>query len=231
MAFKTELDAFFGKENWKVIKTSKKESWYDDYHLSIHTKTGTDCLFPKKYKEWTIETINNKNEIEEWTISNHGLIINHDNYKETGSERYTNKQALVKELMKISLKVAEKDVWNTVIRDVLPEKEANAVDVSFTYKGGNIKAYVYDELIKKEWFTAMSSNAKRYLLFNDVDFYLDVKIKTNELKKLNSKEYKHLLNQFEEIEEEFLREYGDNASFKIFFDREHCVEYINAVKQ
>jgi len=229
--FKSELDHFFGADNWKCISEETKESIiYTDY-IRIRSNPELSGEIPGKYKNWYIQFNNKYGEEEIWSITNHVFKINNDKYDLFHPKRFSSKQAFIQELMNISFEIASEEVFNEIILSELSQKEADCIDVSISYHGGNPKPEFYDALFKESWFTANKVNAENFLACDLYDFYLYIRAFDYKVEKLTDEEQQNLFNSFENIQKKLLQKYGKNASFEIYFDKEHKVEYIDGNKQ
>lgn len=229
--YKSELNKFFGKGNWKVIsenvKRRKKEYTYR-YNLS-----GDSYGKRRKigiYREWNILFENENGEEEVWKISNHVYKVNNKRYGLFSSKRFKARQALILELMEISFAVIEEEVHDEIVKDGLTDEEAECIYVDMSYHGGNPPRSFYDKLAKESWFTIDGVSAENYLATDLYDFYLDIRIYDYKLEQLSENEQENVINSLENIEYSLLEKYGDNASFEIHYD-EYDVEYVDGVKQ
>jgi hypothetical protein len=185
---------------------------------------------PGMYKNWYIK-YNNKGKEEVWQITNHSLKINNDKYDWFSSKRYSAKQAFVFELMDISCQIIGEQVHNEVIKEYLSEKESECIEVLISYKGGNPKPNFYNKIWKEDWFTADKATAQNYLASYLHNFYLYIRAHDYKLDKLTDEEKQNVINSLDKIEDKLLKKYGNNASFRIYFDKENNLEYIDGVKQ
>lgn len=229
--FKSELDQFFGKGNWESISEETKESIIYTKYISVRSAPYLSEEVPGKYTDWNIKFTNKNGDDEIWKITNHALKINNDKYGIFSSKRYSNKQALVLELMDISCGLAADEVLNDIVKDELSENEADCLRVSISYNGGNPKPEFYDELFKQSWFNVKDVTAENFLACDLHDFYIDIFAFDYKVEKLTEQEQQNLFDSMESIERKLLQEYGENASFEIYFDKGHQVEYIDGVKQ
>ena len=229
--FKSELDHFFGKENWKCISEETKESIiYTDY-IIVRSNPTLSGEIPGKYTDWNIKFSNKDGNEEIWEITNHTLKINHDKYGMFSSKRYSNKQAIVLELMDISCGLAGDEIFNDIIKEELSENIANCLRVSISYTGGNPKPEFYDKLFEQPWFNVNNVSAENFLACDLHDFYIDIFAFDYKVKKLSEQEQQTLFDSMKIIERKLLQKYENNASFEIYFDKEHNVEYIDGNKQ
>lgn len=229
--FKSELDQFFGEGNWECISEETKESIMYTEYITVHSSSGLSTEVPGKYTDWNIKFSNKNGNEEIWKITNHTLKINNDKYGIFSSKRYSNKQALVLELMDISCTLAGDEVLNDIIKEELSENITDCLRVSISYKGGNPEPEFYDELFKQSWFNVDNVSAENFLACDLHDFYIDIFAFDYKVEKLTEQEQKILFDSIKTIERKLLQKYGENASFEIYFDKEHKVEYIDGVKQ
>ncbi len=224
--FKSELDQFFGKGNWECI--SKEEKISDiNYKHSPHPSDSIS----RRYTNWNIKFLNKYGNEEIWTITNLALKINNRIYGPFSSNSYSAKQALVLELKDIACGLASDDVLNDVISDELPENITDCLRVSIYHKNGNPKPKFYDELFKQPWFNVNDVTAENFLATDLYDFYIDIFAFDYKIEKLTEQERQVLFNSMENIERKLLQKYGENASFEIYFNDAHQVEYVNGIKQ
>ena len=89
--------------------------------------------------------------------------------------------------------------------------------VEISYKGGNPKPGFYSDLLKKEWFNINDISATNYLKLDSYDFYIDIFAYDYKLKNLAAGKRQNIYNSLTMIEDRLLKEYGDKASFEIYF--------------
>ena len=133
--------------------------------------------------------------------------------------------------MDISCGLAAEEVLNDIIKNELPENITDCLRVSISYNGGNPKPEFYDELFKQSWFNVDNVSAENFLACDLHDFYIDIFAFDYKIEKLTEQEQQLLFESMKNIEEKLLYKYGENASFKIYFDKEHKVQYIDGSKQ
>lgn len=225
LRFSKELNRFFGEGNWEYTSKETKESiMFNERRRNSATNTTT--YVPGHYKNWEIE-VNRNNKKEYWIISNHAYKINHDKHWFLSPKLYSAKEALILELMNISEEIVAEKFKEEILNDLYSKKEVECFDVTLMYHGGNHKPSFYKELYKQDWFTASKVNAKNYLETDLYDFYLYIRIFDYRLEKLTEEEQQNLLATREKLEQKLLEEYGDNASFEIYFADGNKVEYVN----
>lgn len=224
--FETELNHFFGKGKWECISEETKKSKM--YSKCIRRSSNySETLRAGEFKNWDILYHEDGKE-EIWTITNHTLKINHDKYLWLfDSRRYSDKQAFVLELMDIGREIASEEVFEEIIKSELSDKEADCIDVSISYHGGNPKPEFYDELFKQTWFNANEISAENFLNCNLHDFYLDIRAYDYSVEKLTEQEQQHIFNSLEAIENKLIKKYGENISFEIYLNKENKVKYGN----
>lgn len=159
------------------------------------------------------------------------LKINNDKYGICSSKRYSSKQALILELMDISCAIASEEIFNEIIKSELPKNVADCISVSISYNGGNPKPEFYDDLFKQSWFNIENATAENFLACDLHEFYLDIKAYDYRANKLTTHEQQNLFDSLEKIEKKLLDKFGNNASFKIYFDKDNKVEYSKGTKQ
>lgn len=148
LRFHAEFDAFFGKGNWEQISSETKESLiYSVYHRSTNPSLSGER--PGKFHEWDIAFTNPGGETEIWTISDHTMRINQDKYWLLSPKRYSARQALTQELMDLSFGMAGQQVLDEILRDILPEQEADCINVEISYRNGNPPPGMYSRLIRQ----------------------------------------------------------------------------------
>lgn len=228
LRFSKELDRFFGEGNWEYTSNETKESRMFDERRRNST-TGSTTYVSGHYKNWEIE-VNRNNKKEYWIISNHAYKINHDKNWFLSSKLYCAKEALVLELMNISEEIVAEKFKEEIISDLYSEKERECFDVTLMYHGGNPEPNFYNELYKQDWFTADKVNVKEYLETDLYDFYLYIRIFDYRLETLTEEEQQNLLATREKLEQRLLEEYGDNASFEIYFADGNKSEYEDGKK-
>lgn len=229
--YEDELDQFFGEGNWEYLsKETKESSFLKEHYYSSRNSVRTGSV-PGKYNNWYIRFNDVYGDEEICLISDHPWKINNEKRWIFSSKRYSKKQALYLELMHISFEIAGKKVFNEIIKSELSENEANTIVVDISYRGGNPKPKFYNSLSKEPWFTVDQVTAEHYLTYELHDFYIDVFAYDYRLDQLTKQERQNVLDSLEIIEKRILEKYGDNASFKIYFDKEHQVEYIDGTKQ
>lgn len=228
--FHAELDEFFGEGNWECVSEEQKESLmysvtYRDVITEAYTeKSGT-------YKNWYIAWTTPAGETEIWQITNHTLKINHDKYGFFSGKRYSNKQAFVLELMEIAQSVAAEEVHRDILEELLTQEEADCIDISVSYYGGNPEPEFYDRLWKEDWFGADDITADNFLSTELYDFYLWIHVYDYRFEKLSEEEQQHVLDSFETIQQALLEAYGEHASFELYLGDGYRVKYIDGIRQ
>ena len=102
---------------------------------------------------------------------------------------------------------------------------------TISYNGGNPKPKFYDELFKQSWFNVNSISAENFLTCDLYDFYIDIHAYDYKVEKLTEQEQQTLFNSIETLETKLAQMYGRDASFSIYFNKEHNVKYIDGNKQ
>ena len=74
-------------------------------------------------------------------------------------------------------------------------------------------------------------SAEDYLTSDLYDFYLDIITHSDSLDKLTASEMQHVLGSMENIEKKLCNKFGKDASFRIYFDEEHQMEYVKWQKK
>lgn len=228
--FSHEFDIFFGKGNWESVSEEIKESIIYDEYIIVHSAPYLSENVPGKFKEWNITYMNSDNKREMAIISDHTFKINNDKYFIFSKKRYSAKQALTLEFMNISFSICGDKVMKESISPYLSEKEMEALTVDISYNGGNPKPEFYDDLIKEDWFNVKDVSANDYLNYDKHEFYIYIRSYDYKLNKLTDEEKQHLFDSMEKIEKDLLKKYGKNASFEIYIDENHKVEYKDGVK-
>ncbi|MCO8193673.1 hypothetical protein [Anaerofustis sp. NSJ-163] len=228
--FSHEFDIFFGKGNWESVSEETKESIIYDEYIIVHSAPYLSENVPGKFKEWNITYMNSDNKREMAIISDHTFKINNDKYFIFSKKRYSAKQALTLEFMNISFSICGDKVMKESISPYLSEKEMEALTVDISYNGGNPKPEFYDDLIKEDWFNVKDVSANDYLNYDKHEFYIYIRSYDYKLNKLTDEEKQHLFDSMEKIEKDLLKKYGKNASFEIYIDENHKVEYKDGVK-
>lgn len=228
--FSDEFDIFFGKGNWESVSEETKESIIYDEYIIVHSAPYLSENVPGKFKEWNITYMNSDNKREMAIISDHTFKINNDKYFIFSKKRYSAKQALTLEFMNISFSICGDKVMKESISPYLSEKEMEALTVDISYNGGNPKPEFYDDLIKEDWFNVKDVSANDYLNYDKHEFYIYIRSYDYKLNKLTDEEKQHLFDSMEKIEKDLLKKYGKNASFEIYIDENHKVEYKDGVK-
>lgn len=221
--FKNELDRFFEKGNWKYISSETKESRM--YNVRVKNNLDSYEKRPGSFKNWDILVKRNDKE-ELWTITNHTLKINHDKYWLLSPKRYSAKEAFILELMEISTEIAEEDVRN-LLSEVLPNGEIEGLSINLSYHNGNPKPNFYDRLWQEDWFKMSKISASEFLKTPLYDFYIDISLYDYKLNKMTETKKSHVLNSLPSLTNKLLETYKDNASFKIYFNKENQIEYEN----
>ena len=224
LRFRSELDHFFGKGNWKVISEEKKESIMYDVMVSSRNDVASQSTIPGKFHEWNISFSNADGKQEVWQLSDHTMRINHDKYIIFSKNRYSAKQALVQELMEISFIVVGNEIRQDVVEKILPKNEADCLSVTLTYRGENPEPGFYDKLWKEPWFTVDQVSAKDYLESDLYEFYIDIFAYDYRVEKLTQKEKEHMMDSFDELEEAIRKTYGEKVKYEIYFNHEHSKE-------
>lgn len=225
--FSSELDRFFGHENWVVLSAETNQSRM----YTRHTKSsdGTTQEVPGHYKNWLIGFTDRSGSKVSYQITNHVLKINHDKYWLLSPKRYSSRQALTLELMEIALSMAENEIQAEILSPLLTEDEAASIDVHMSYHGGNPKPEFYDKLRQEPWFTADTVTAGDFLACDLHDFYLRLSIFDYRFQALTVQEQQNVLNFFTPVQTLLLERYGRHASFELYFGEDRRVEYEDGV--
>lgn len=227
--FHSQLDRFFGKGNWECITGETKTShMYSEYINTGDIVTSGET--PGKYKNWYIAFQGKNGEEELCKITNHVFKISANEHWIFSSKRYSQKQALTLELMDISFDIIGNEILDTVIKSELSEEEAACIEVTMLYHGGNPQPKFYTALAKEDWFNINDVSTENYLAYDSHDFYLYIQAYDYRLEKLTDEQQQNVLNSMERIEQKLLDTYGENASFQIYLDSEHKVEYVDGEK-
>lgn len=216
--FRSELDAFFGKDNWKWVSSESKKSL-------IYTVYRSNKEWPGSYRTWDIAFTNRNGETEVWTITDHVMKINHDKHWIFSPGRYSAKQALTLELMDISFAMASEDVRAAVLESVLTKREVECLDVDISYRNGNPPPKMYDQLMKQPWFQANQITAANYLETELYDFYIRISIYDYRAKQLEEEERQHLLDSLDGLELALKEAYGEYADYEIYLGDGYRAEY------
>lgn len=220
------FDAFFGKGNWESISQETKDSIIYNEYVVCHSNPALSENIPGKFKNWYILYDDGQSE-SIWRVTDHVYKINNDTYSIFSSKRLSAKQALTMELMEISFDIIGDDIKNDIIEMYLPPAEADCINVEISYKDGNPKPEFYDKLLKESWFNSKEISAEHYLSMDYFDLYIYIKAFDYRVEKLSNTEKTHLMNSLNTIEQVLLDRFGEHASFEIYFDQNHRVEYEN----
>lgn len=215
LRFRQQLNHFFGKGNWEQISSVEKESIiYDVYYRSYGRISSGNR--PGTFTEWDILYTDENGRQGIWTLSDHTMRINHDRHWFLSSERYSAKEAFTLELMDLSTKLAGEQVRLEILQPILSEPEAQCLDVSISYRGGNPPPQMYGQLLKESWFTAGGADAKAYLETELYDFYIRVLAYDYRVEKLTDSQQTHLENSLGAMEEALKEAYGEYADYDIY---------------
>lgn len=223
------FDSFFGKGNWESIAQETKDSLIYNKYVICHSNPALSGNIPGKFKNWYI--LYNDGQSESiWRVTDHAYKINNDTYSIFSPKRLSAKQALTMELMEISFDIIGNDIKSDIIDVYLPPAEADCIKVEMSYEGGNPKPEFYNKLLKESWFNSNEISAEHYLSMDYFDFYIHIKAFDYRVEKLSNTEKTHLMNSLNTIEQVLLDRFGEHASFEIYFDQAHRVEYKNGKK-
>lgn len=228
LRFHAELDAFFGNGNWESVSEETKKSRIYTVRQYSSDALPSDREVPGDYHNWNIRFTNRNKQEEIWTITDHAMKINHSKTDFFSSERFSAKQAFIRELMEISFSAAEEEIQRTLLGQVLPEPEAACLAVDISYRNGNPPLDIYEKLAKEPWFTANQVSVSDYLSFDQYDFYLWIHAHDYKTEKLTERERKHLMGSLGEIETMLRNTYGENADYEIYLDAEHTAAFTAA---
>ncbi len=221
-----ELDRFFGEGKWECISSEKKESSVHEEYISY--SDGTSRRVPGKYFEWRIQVEDGTEKGSVWRITDQVYRLNNRRYFIFSPNLLSAKQAFVMQLMEISFGVVGDDIKRDIIEACfLSPAEADCIDVRMSYHGGNPKSGFYDELWKEPWFNINDVSAEHYLSNESHDFYIDIRAFDYRVAKLSDDEKAHLLNSLAVIEKALCDRFGKYASFSIYLDQDHKLEYEN----
>ncbi len=226
LRFRAELDAFFGEGNWEQISAETRES---RMYTVTYRRNGLSDQRPGDYHEWDIAFTNRYGEPEVWTISDHTMKINHDKHWILSSDRYSAKQALALELMDVSFSMAAAEVSRELLAEILPEREAECIDVDISYRNGNPPPEMYGKLLRAPCFPANQITAADYLETELYDFYLRFLAFDYRVEKLEEEERQHLMESLDELEQALRETYGDYADYEIYLGEGYKAEYSGAL--
>ena len=226
--FSSELDRFFGRGNWQVL--SEESNLSRMYTRRTTNANNTFQEVPGRYQNWLIGFTDRSGENISYQITNHTLKINHDKYWFLSPKRYSSRQALTLELMDIALSITEEELQTEVLSSLLTEQEAACLNIHMSYHGGNPAPDFYDKLRQEPWFTAATVTAGDFLACDLHDFYLSISIYDYRFEKLTPQEQQNVLDHFLPLQDLLLKQYGDHASFELYFGEDMDVEYENGVK-
>lgn len=165
-------------------------------------------------------------ETKESRMYNVRVKNNLDRYWLLSPKRYSAKEAFILELMEISTEIAEEDVRN-LLSEVLPNGEIEGLSINLSYHNGNPKPNFYDRLWQEDWFKMSKISASEFLKTPLYDFYIDISLYDYKLNKMTETKKSHVLNSLPSLTNKLLETYKDNASFKIYFNKENQIEYEN----
>lgn len=228
--FSSELDRYYGKGNWECISTENERSRTYSVYESSRDHLHDDWV-PLKYKDWYISVKNEGTEEKVVKISNYGYKISNDMHGIFSSKRESNKQAFICELLYIACEEVGEQLKEDLLSQVLTKDELECFRVEISYKGYAPKPHVYSKLWKEEWFTAQKVSAEKFLACELHDFYINVFLFDYKYEKLSKEQQEHLIESYDVIREMLLEEYGENASFDLYFDKDHRCEYKDGVLQ
>lgn len=224
LRFHKELDSFFGNGNWKHISTETEESIL--YTVSYRSSyEGTYKERPGRFHNWDILFTNRNGEQEVWSISDHTMKINHDDNWFLSPKRYSARQALTLELMDISFAAASDAIQNDIIRTILPQQEADCLEVDISYRNGNPSPDVYDRLRKEPWFQANTVTAAHYLETDLYDFYIRIFAHDYKVEKLPEEQQEHLRNSLSDLEQALQNAYQETADYEIYLGEGYSAKY------
>ncbi len=229
--YRSELDTFFGKDNWEFLSEESLDSHILKEPRIRNNDTPPVEPGPAKYQNWYIKHNNKSGEQEVWKITNHVYKLNKNKYFFLNQKRLSAKQALIMELMEISFQVAGDEVRDNILNNILSEEEANVFNVLISYSGGNPPPKVYNQLWQQDWFNVNEVSAENYLSTDIWDFYIEIKAYDYRIDQLTEAQQQHIIDSMETMEKKLLEKYGDYASFKIMIDQNHQVEYVNGQKK
>ena len=226
--FSSELDRFFGSGNWQVL--SEESNLSRMYTRRTTNANGTSQEVPGRYQNWLIGFTDRSGENISYQITNHTLKINHDKYWFLSSKRYSSRQALTLELMDVAMSIAEEELRGETLTSLLTEQGADCLDLHVSYHGGNPPPDFYDKLRQEPWFSADAVTVGDFLSCELYDFYLRISIYDYRFEQLTSQEQQHVLDCFLPLQNLLLEQYGDHASFELYFGEDMDVSYENGVQ-
>lgn len=221
--FCEELNDFFGEGNWEwVSEETLKSSMFKerDIHIYYENSPQTDRM-PGTYHVWNIAFTNRNGEKEIWALSDHAMLINHARNKSWSAGRFSPRQAFTQQLMGISMEVAQEEIKKEILYQLLPQQEADCLDVNISYHNGNPPPKMYDELIKQPWFKANQVMPSDYLNSSLYDFYIRILAHEYKVDKLTESERQHLMDSLGELEKMLKDTYGADIEYEIYLDEEH----------
>lgn len=228
LRFKKEFDNFFGEKNWNIVDKKTKDTHL--YQETTYSKDFPDVKIDGVYKKWSVK-FNKDTQEYTYEISDLTYNVNHRKYDIFNlSKLYSKKQALILEFMNISMDIASDKLYNEVIKTNLSENQSNCFSVKISYHNGNPPPHFYNKLVNESWFNIQDSDVSHYLETDLYEFYIKIRVHDYKFNKLSNEEKQEVYDKVEIIEKELLDKYKDNASFEIWVDSEHIIEYKNGVK-
>lgn len=223
LRFHQELNDFFGKENWNLISIETEESLI--YTVTHRTSNEGFKKRPGRFHNWNILFTNRNGEQEIWSISDHTMKINHDKNWFLSPKRYSARQALTLELMDISFAAASDAIQTDIIQTILPQQEADCLEVDISYRNGNPSPNVYDSLRKEPWFQVNTVTAAHYLETDLYDFYIRIFAHDYKVEKLTKEQQEHLRNSLPDLEQALQNAYQEAADYEIYLGEGYSAEY------
>lgn len=215
--YQAQLNKFFGEGNWECVHKELKE--------------GIMISDPDvKFTNWHINYNNNDKE-DTCVITNYTLIYNNKKNGLFSKNRLSDEQAFYLELMHISFDIVGEEILDEFVRSELSENEAKCFYATIKYRDRIDDPKFYEKLYEQEWFTVDKVSAKDYLTCDLQDFYISINAFDYDLSNLTDEERQHVFDSLDDIERKLFETYGERASFEIYIDVEHRVEYIDGIKQ
>ena len=153
------------------------------------------------------------------------MRINQDKSWIFSPNRYSARQALTQELMDLSCSMAGQQVLDEILRGILPEREADCINVEISYRNGNPPSAMYSRLIRQSWFNVEQISASEYLQTDLYDFYIRILAYDYRVEKLTQKQQEHLSGSLAEMEKALQESFGAYADYDIYLGEGYTAEY------
>lgn len=212
--YKKEFDKFFGS-NWSW---EKLEPTFDDNlgsgtnYRSGRFKGMSSGKSSGLVSHWGITCEDDYYEVTDWAHK-----YNHKKYFPLFSKKWLNgKQSLWYEFLDIAIEKSYLELEKRYIEDVIGAEYCEAIDMELQYNTSPKKEFL-KYLSKSNWLS-VNTTVSELMSCDKHDFVIDIRLYDYQYEKLNKQQKEIVDKWFNDIESKLLDDFGDEASFYIYYN-------------